>query len=170
MEEIWKKAKGLEERLLVSSKGRVFDILKNRLAKQFLTGRGYYSVTLWYGSQENRKNYIVSRLVAQAFIPNPNNLPQVNHKDGNKLNNCVDNLEWVSARDNNIHAIKTGLRNYEKVKKPILQIKNGIIIKQFSSLNEASRETGIDTKSLWCCANHKKNRKSAGGFQWEYKR
>lgn len=56
------------------------------------------------------KKYFVHRLVAEKYIPNPKKLTQVNHKDGNKLNNCVDNLEWVSPKDNIAHAIKLGLR------------------------------------------------------------
>jgi hypothetical protein len=74
---------------------------------------------------EESKNYRIHRLVASAFIPNPEELPQVNHKDGNRLNNRVDNLEWASAKDNMRHAGENGLRgkrryNYEPSQHPTL--------------------------------------------------
>lgn len=70
----------------------------------------YLQVSLW---KNNRgKNFYVHRLVAEAFIPNPNNLPMVNHKDGNKLNNHVSNLEWVVSSENAQHAVDTGLKTY----------------------------------------------------------
>ena len=68
---------------------------------------GYYSVDLYSGGKRIKRR--VNRLVANAFIPNPNNLPEVNHKDGNKLNNCADNLEWVTNQQNRDHAVEEKL-------------------------------------------------------------
>jgi len=84
--------------------GQFKEILKpERELKYALNNRGYYSVGI------RRKTHMVHRLVAQAFIPNPDNKPFVNHKDGNKLNNHVDNLEWCTCAENNAHARETGL-------------------------------------------------------------
>lgn len=105
MEEIWKDIKGYEGKYQISNLGRVKNIQtnhirKNALQKKTLTRQGgYYQITLWK-SKYNGKTYLVHRLVAETFIPNPDNLPQVNHIDHNPLNNCVDNLEWCTAKYN----------------------------------------------------------------------
>lgn len=164
MKEIWKKTIG---GYYVSNLGNIRHENK-KIVKTFLSGRGYKTISVWYGNRNNRKNYVIHRLIAKAFIPNPNNFPQINHKDGNKLNNCVDNLEWVTARENNIHAIKTGLRDYKDREKPVLQIKNGIVIKRYKSIAQANKETKIDKTTIVNCCKHKAHNKSAGGFQWEY--
>lgn len=81
--------------------------------KPSLTGaknRKYYKVNVWDTEKSKGVNRYIHRLVAEAFIPNPNNYPVVNHKDGNKLNNVYTNLEWCSYSHNNQHAIDTGLR------------------------------------------------------------
>lgn len=84
-------------------KGR---ILKTNLNKQVI----YPQVRLW---KDNKGTWFyIHRLVAQAFIPNPNNLPEVNHIDGNRTNNHVSNLEWVTSSENSFHAVQTGLRVY----------------------------------------------------------
>lgn len=80
--------------------------LKGKSSKKFLS-HGYYAVSI--GKENSFSPKYIHRLVAQAFIPNPNNLPCVNHKDGNKLNNHVDNLEWCTHRENTIHAHVNGL-------------------------------------------------------------
>lgn len=113
--------KGYEKLYAVTQDGRVFSYPRNWIssggAKRSHNGiwlklhqdnRGYLHVRL---RKDNRhKNFLVSRLVAQAFIPNPLNLPQVNHIDGNKLNNHVLNLEWCTNGENQKHAYSLGLR------------------------------------------------------------
>lgn len=93
----------------VSENGIVVNTKTNKVLKPYVSKRGYYRVKL-YTVEHSAKMFQVHRLVAQAFIPNPNNLPEVNHIDGNKLNNCVDNLEWCTAKDNTKHAYENGLR------------------------------------------------------------
>lgn len=92
----------------VSECGEVYSLSSNRVLKPQLSNAGYYRVQL-SGQGESRKKYLVHRLVAQAYLPNPDCRPQVNHKDGNKLNNCVDNLEWTTVSQNIQHAMDTGL-------------------------------------------------------------
>lgn len=123
-QEIWKDVKGYEGIYQVSNKGRIKSLERtinygNRLyhkketfMKQVLDKRGYPCVKL---NKDNCvKGISFHRIVAQTFIPNPNNKPQVNHKDGNKLNNCVENLEWVTCLENVNHAFEIGLRKRKK--------------------------------------------------------
>lgn len=134
----------------------------------------YFGVVLYNNEMRCRKK--VHRLVAEAFIPNPENKPCVNHKDGNKLNNCVENLEWCTYSENNLHAFRTlGRKSPWKGKfgkdnfgsKTVLQIKDGRIINVFYGTHEAQRETGISQGSITDVCNKKS--KTAGGYQWKYK-
>lgn len=159
--------KGFEGEYIITSNGQIFCSINNkRMLKSIPTKkstridkRGYEKVMLY----KNKKGYCkqVHRLVAENFIPNPNNLPQVNHKDGNKLNNKVDNLEWVSCSDNIKHAYDTKLRN-DKYKVGQYD-KNGLLINTFESEFEAFCKTGINhinevTRGI---------RKTAGGYIWK---
>lgn len=121
MEEIWKPIKGYEGLYEVSNLGRVkslkrFYHTREQILKNKLTENGYYRTEL--SKNGKRKLIGTHRIVAQTFIPNDMNKEEVNHKDGNKLNNCVDNLEWCSHSENTIHAYKLGL------KKPCCAITN----------------------------------------------
>lgn len=93
----------------ISNTGDVRHKEKKKILKQRISKWGYARARLSVSGISGGKLYAVHRLVANAFIPNPLNLPQVNHKDGNKLNNNVNNLEWVTAKDNTQHALRTGL-------------------------------------------------------------
>lgn len=91
---------GFEGRYAITSCGKVWSHKSKRFIKPYLVGRGYLGVKL------NGKNYRVHRLVAITYLPNPNNLPQINHKDENKHNNCLNNLEWCDAKYNNNYGTK----------------------------------------------------------------
>lgn len=106
----------------------------------------------------------VHRLVAKAFIQNPDNLPTVNHKDGDKTNNKVDNLEWASYSENNIHALDTGLRNPRGNMVAQYDMSKNIV-GIYRSACEASRATGIGRGMISHCLNHRAN--SAGGYIWK---
>ena len=108
MEEIWKDIKGYEGRYLVSNLGRILSLHyeghdHQKIMRQSQHHTGYLIVHL--RNKESRKTKLVHTLVATAFIPNPDQKKYVNHIDGNKTNNCVDNLEWVTSLENSQHAI-----------------------------------------------------------------
>lgn len=105
--EIWKNIDGFEN-YQVSIWGNIRN--KNRILTPYVTQKGYLKI----GLSKNGKNYKkrVHRLVAEAFIPNPHNLPQVNHKDGNPKNNSITNLEWCTNQENKSHAMKLRSGNY----------------------------------------------------------
>ena len=113
MEEIWKPIKGYEGLYEVSNLGRVKSLKRwhhprENILKNKFTTDGYYETALL---KNGKYKYIrTHRIVAQTFIPNEMNKKEVNHKDGNKLNNCVDNLEWVTSSENQKHAYKLGLQ------------------------------------------------------------
>ena len=173
-EEIWKEIKGYEELYQVSNKGRVKrlerDIIckngvkkhkKERILKDSSNSQNYCIVKL-SDNKGIRKTLRVHRLVAEAFIPNPENKPQVNHKDENKTNNCVENLEWMTAKEN----INYGTRN-ERISKSVAQYtKDGKLIKVWSSTNEAGRKLGFNQSNISKVAQG--TRKSCGGFVWKY--
>lgn len=175
----WKDIIGFEGYYQVSSEGYIRSVdryvqnsngstrlLKGKMMKlSEAVGRansdGYYVVNL----HKNCKSYVmhVHRIVANAFIPNPNNYPTVNHKDGNKHNNSVDNLEWVTYLENNSHALQCGLRKPRGTKVIQMDI-NGNVIAEYHSVCEASRATGIGRSIISHCVN---NRVSlAGGYAW----
>lgn len=176
MQEIWKDIKGYEGLYQVSNLGRIKSFHKyrttNRIMKPRLK-RGYYQIGLRKDSK--RKWYSIHRLVAQAFILNSNNYPIINHKDGNKLNNNVDNLEWCTYSYNSKEAIRLGLAKPPKAikgelnpnsKKIIQYDKNMNKIKIWGSIADASRELNIcSCNIIECC---KKHRLSAGNYIWEY--
>lgn len=128
---------------------------------------GYFLVTLVEGSV--RKNQFIHRLLATHFIPNPNQKPQVNHIDGNKQNNCLSNLEWVTAQENAQHAVRTGLCDSRTLSQSVAVIQetlDGIFVARHVSLHEAGRSTGIAWQNISKVV--RKLRPKAGGYAWRY--
>ena len=150
--EIWKDIKGYEGLYQVSNLGRVKSERKNRLLKPRLQKNGYLRVNL-YDKNSKRSTKSVHRLVAKAFISNPNNLEFVNHKDENKTNNVVSNLEWCTAKYNSNYGTKLERQSkalLEKYKndhsfgkhRPVRDLVTGEV---FNSVKEAAQRYGIST-------------------------
>jgi len=168
MKEIWKPIKGYEGLYEVSNLGRVKSLPKN--------GNGFKEIILKSGNstggykfvvvnKRKKKNFAIKvhRLVAFAFIPNPENKPCVNHIDSNPLNNRCENLEWCTHKENMKHAVEFG--RFKKMRKGVAQIKDGVIIKIWESRAEVERHLGINNSNITrCCLDN--GQKTSGGFEW----
>lgn len=166
MREEWKKVEGFEK-YSVSTLGRVRNDEADKILKPYVIGGkgNQYLVVDFYP----RKGIRVHRIVAKSFIPNPDNKPQVNHKDGNHFNNDISNLEWVTGSENCLHAYRvlgrekmTGAKNPKSRK--IVRVEDGKI---FESLSDAVRECKLKNHSYISKALSGQG-KTAGGFHWEY--
>ena len=191
MKEVWKDIKGYEGLYQISNLGNVKSLdrkvnaknnkkrlIKGTFLKLRFNNRNYNIVSLYKNNiQEVR---FIHRLVAETFIPNPENKPEVNHIDGNKSNNRVDNLEWNTHSENIQHSWDNGLQyttekmrkaGYEMCKKmsiPIIQYTlNGEFVKEWNSAADVQRELNIYRSSISMCCKEKK--KSSHGYMWRYK-
>lgn len=175
MEEIWKDIKGYEGLYQVSNLGNIKSLNYNKTGKEKILkptkqSCNYLRITL--SKNGKGKIFLIHRLVAETFLPNPYNLPQVNHKDENTENNCVENLEFCD-RKYNINwgtGVKRSAKNRTngKCSKAVLQydlVEN--FIKEFPSLKEVQRQLGYHTGSISNCCNGKTN--TAYGYKWQYK-
>lgn len=186
--EIWKDIPNYEGLYQISNLGNVKSlsrykqnhnkkqIVEEKIRKNIISKTGYYTCML----NKNGKNKLfkVHRLVALVFIDNPNNLPIVNHIDGNKLNNNYKNLEWCTYSHNNKEAYRLGLKGNEKdfrglkkynekLKKEILQYDlNCNFIKKWNSISEIQKELGYATTNISKCCKGKYNK--AYNYIWEY--
>lgn len=172
---MWKPIKDYEDLYLINTNGQVLSIKSNRILKEITVANGYLCVNL--SRNNNHKPFRIHRLVAQAFIDNPLKKLQINHKDGNKLNNTMSNLEWCTASENQIHAYKNGLhKRGNKMcaagKESIHSIKvnqydlNNNFIKCWDYIKLAGESLNIHSNSIsYCC---KGKYKSAGKYIWKY--
>lgn len=137
---------------------------KEKILTPQIEKNGYIRFVL----SKNGKMYriLAHRAVAETFIENYSNKPQVNHKDGNKLNNRVENLEWVSAQENTLHSLKNNLRKPQKVKKIAQFDKNMQFIKLWNSAKDIELELKVRTSHIYSCCNNKL--KQAKGYIWKY--
>lgn len=145
----------------ISKNGEVINIKTNKILKQRIN-QGRLMVELWKNNK--KKHCFVHRLIAIAFISNPNNKPQINHINGNPLDNRVENLEWVTDSENKYHAYKTNLK-YPKCISVFQYDLNGNMIKKYKSILDAYKETKIDRKSIKL--NLQNKYKQAGGYVWK---
>lgn len=189
--EVWKPVVGFEGYYSVSNRGRVWSHHSNRLLKLNPSQGGYVQVHLSVGGVATKRP--VHRLVAQAFIPNPEKKPTVNHINEIKTDNDVANLEWATIKEQNVHGTRieramahtdwkarSEKMDYQSIAlkhdyheinrkqmKPVLQYDmHGTFIARYESLSEAARILGIGAGHICCCL--KGRRKSCGGYQWKY--
>lgn len=180
MVEMWRPVKGFESIYEISSLGRVrsLDRLVNKWnGQRTVVGKiktptknkhGYLYVDLYKNGVKTR--FTIHRLVAAAFIPPVAGKPLVNHIDGNKQNNILSNLEWVTNQENQQFAVSTGqsknIGDNSSRATPVIQYKNGIEVKRWKCIKTASRALNIQQANISaCCANR---RKTAGGYSWRY--
>ena len=199
--EIWKDVVGYEGVYEVSNMGRVKRVGKyrnqcaewdsNHILRPGHKDNEYLFVNL--SKEGKNKIKYVHRLVAEAFLPNPKNKATVNHIDGDRTNNVVENLEWATYKENNNHSLyvlgnekSVRKKKYlcteerleilreqvQKKQKPVIQYDlHGNFIKEYPSYREAERETGIKAIDVVCRGDRQKGRKqqTAGGYKWKYK-
>jgi hypothetical protein len=182
--EVWKPVKGYEDHYEVSNLGNVRSKertinhsywgkvkIKPKVRKQQLNKKGYLVLLLQNAGY--RFGTGVHRLVAIAFVPNPENKPQVNHKNGIKTDNRAQNLEWATNRENVIHSYAnglqvcpTGVNHHNSI--PVIQLsKDGLFISEYVSAVEASLKTGIQRMGISLAARGRL--KTSGGFIWKFK-
>ena len=162
---MWKKIvyDNIETNYSVSENGEVRNDKTNYILKPAIQ-QGYAHVTIYINTKGKRVK--IHRLVATAFIPNPENKPYVNHKDGNRSNNSVDNLEWVTASENTQHAVNTGLFLPTREKSVTQFALSGEKIATYPSTMEAGRATGSSPEKIVICCQ--RQRQTHNGFQWRY--
>lgn len=160
--EEWKSIENYEGFYEVSNLGNIKNSKTGRVLKPTDRGNGYYCCTLCKNG--TRKNIDIHRLVAKAFIDNPENKPEVNHIDGNKQNNCVENLEWATRSENEIHAMDNDLCKYNKPIKAT-NVKTGESI-EFRSMHQATEHFGMYKRCVEAVLLGR--RKTHHGYTFEY--
>ena len=147
--------------------GHIWSGWRNQYVSEILMENGYHRVVL---SKHNKShNFLVHRLVAQAFIPNPDNKPCVNHKDLNRENNSVENLEWVTYKENNNyadHGKKNGAAHSKRVGQYDAKTKELIAI--YDSMVAAAKAVGGKSSNIGACCNKKPHYLTAYGYIWRF--
>lgn len=167
--EAWRPLKGYEGLYEVSNFGRVKSLSKpgnysEKLLKQRDNGFGYYICQLMKDGK--RRTMAAHRAVAFAFIPNPDKKQQVNHKDGNRRNNVVDNLEWCSNSENQLHKFRVlGYKAPGRAKRKIICCETGIV---YNCAKDAATALGLNKGNIFSVASHRYGFRTAGGYHWEF--
>lgn len=159
MSEVWRTIPGYDERYLVSDKGSIIGPRGSN--KPFTARDGYKIATLYSNGVRVRKGVHV--LVATAFIPNPENKPQINHKNGIRDDNRVENLEWVTCSENNLHRRRVLKGGGGRPKRPVICIDTHTV---YPSITEAARVSGLAVEKILMVCKGRRN--MTGGLHWAY--
>ena len=171
MQEYWGDIEEFDGLYQASNLGRIRNKKTERILKCQKNKKGYLVVGLRKNNTQITRQ--VHRLVAKTFIPNPENKPQVNHKDGNKEDCCISNLEWNTNGENGKHAYDTGLRRkrfgkeHFKAKAVEQYDLEGNLVKVWNSIADIERQLNIKHTNICKCC--KGNRKTTGGYTWRYR-
>jgi hypothetical protein len=166
--EVWKDIPGYEGKYQISNKGRVKSLPRNDkfckrpteiIMKVFICGSGYEEVIL--SIKRKRKPKLIHRMVAEAFVPKQPGKEEVNHKDGNKLNNDYTNLEWVTPSENIKHSYDE--LEHKILGKRVVCVETGEV---FESIKDAADKKGLQLPLIWKCCNGRQ--KTTGGCHWKY--
>lgn len=192
--EFWKEIEGFDN-YQISNLGRVKNIKFDRLVKPLLDNRGYIMVNLYKNGKMKRLS--LHRLIAIAFIPNPENKPCIDHINTDRSDNRIENLRWCTQKEN--HNNPLSLMNHskaakgrtvseeqkknqsEKMKgrykgnkwgsKKIIQLTlDGIFVREWDAIKDAADSFGVSSSAIWNCLNGKCQVKSIKGFKWKYKK
>lgn len=146
--------------------------IRNRTTKKVLKGRdtksGYLQVSLKLNNTNKFQNQYIHRVVALIWIPNPEKKKEVNHIDGNKINNEISNLEWVTNSENQLHKTHILKKTVTSNRKIGMFSKEGELIKEFNSIVEAGTYFGKSRINIDNALKHKQNQQTAYGFVWKY--
>lgn len=151
-----------DKKYAISNKGNIINVKSGKRLNTRINAHGYKEIQL--STNGKRKNYRIHRLVAQLFILNTEKKPYINHKDGNKLNNTVDNLEWCTAKENDFHARHNNLKNQNKPIRAINLEDNSEIV--FESLSECARFLNTNTGSIHRVLTNKRNKHKGYSFTY----
>lgn len=174
--ETWKDIADYEGLYKVSSHGKVYSCITGKILNTRLSSSGYLKVQLYKNNQP--KTVYIHRLVASSFLDKKSENLEVNHIDGNKTNNNIENLEWVTKSENQIHAIKNNLRKSSPMlgktgrknpkSKPVLQFSmQGKFLAEYACISEAARSVNCKHSSISACLSGRK--KTAAGYVWKHK-
>ena len=184
---IWHDVPDYNGRYLVSDNGEVFSTITHKVLKPNISRSGYHTVELFKGDGSKSKRVLIHRLVAFLFIPNPQNYPQVNHKDEDKSNNRADNLEWCTPKYNmnygEMAKIRHTLIDYTKPIFKEIALKNsmenrrqvdqfdksGNYIASYDSIKDAERAIGVKSSHIVDCCKGGKH-KTSNGYIWKYRK
>lgn len=155
-----KDIQGYEGLYAITEDGQVYSIRRKKFLALYKTPKGYFTVHLSKGNVS--KGFQVHRLVQEAYLPNPEGLPQVNHKDENPSNNHVSNLEWVTAKQN----INYGSHKEKVIKAQSYRVFCEELNKEFLNARIAAEELKLNRQNIQACCNGK--RKTCGGYHWRY--
>ena len=153
---------GYEGRYSVTESGQVYSHKSNKFIKAHDNGHGYMEVCLCVDGKPFHK--YVHRIVAEAFVLNPDNLPEVNHKDENRANNHAGNLEWCTAKYNKNYGGRAKKFSISRGT-PVMCVETNQV---FHGIREAARATGLNASSIAACCTGYRNTKTTGGFRWKY--